>query len=334
MTTAELIKVDHAAVQTIDEIVDECGLIRSAQEQGVMAGIRMASGIGKLRSMLNEEMMNEVMALQGSSLGFVTDKDRDRNKDGSFGYPVEIVKDCFIEALLRGARPIGNEFNIIASRCYLTKNYFQRTLANFPGLTDLVIEFGVPADARGNSLVPVKAVWKFNGKPMSINCDIVSDDEGRVIADNRIPVRVNNGMIVDAVLGKADRKIRARIMERLTNTTFSDGDAADVIDVVMAEPAGGSLKERMRSTAPSSSEANRPQQRKQQPVSLCPLPNEDVKDYYARIKKLIETASSHEELGAIASEVDGALDSGFMNAMRHKDLSGRIQVRAAEVVSE
>jgi hypothetical protein len=70
---------------------------------------RMAAGIRALRAALTPEIMQDIMALQGSSLGFRTDKD----KEG--GYPVEVVKECMIEAVLKGARVINNETNIIAS---------------------------------------------------------------------------------------------------------------------------------------------------------------------------------------------------------------------------
>lgn len=334
MTTAELIQVDTDKVHTIDEIVDECGIIKSSLERGVMAGLRMAAGIVKLRAMLSDEMMTEIMALQGTALGFLTDKDRERNKDGVYGYPVEIVKDCVIEALLRGARVVGNEFNIIAGRCYLTKNYFKRVLSELPGLTDLVIEFGVPVESRGNSLVPAKATWKYNGKAMSMVCDVLHNAEGQIISDGRIPVRVNNGSIVDAVLGKAERKMRARIMERITNTTFSDGDASDIYDVIgeQEKPSSSSLKEKIRLTAPTSNlsqETAAPRN-----VDYNPLQNEDAKSYHQRLVKEIDMANSQEELGAIQKAVNEAEESKFLNTLRAGDLNKRIDARFDQLTAK
>jgi hypothetical protein len=183
----------------------------------------LAKGMRDLREAMSEKLVKYVfMPMQGTKLGFRTDKD----KDG--GYPWDIVRDCAMEAMLRGLRPIGNEFNIIGGNCYTTLEGFDRKLAEFPGLTDLELTPGVPVLKDGGALVPYEASWKVNGKPDSLECTQTTSTDG-VITDRRIPVRVNSGQIVDAILGKAKRKMLARIYERISGIKTPDGDVIDTV---------------------------------------------------------------------------------------------------------
>lgn len=350
MTTDTLIKVNTESISRIDEIVGECGLIQSAQEQGVMAAFRMAAGVGALKRLITDEMMSSIMELQGTPLGFKTDK------DSSGGYQLPVVKDCLIEALLRGARPIGNEFNIISGRAYLTKEYFTRQLAELPGLNNLVIEFGVPSIAGDKgALVPVKATWVYRGRRDSLVCDLERDESGKIVSDSRIPIRVNNGMGTDAILGKADRKIRARVMSRITNTTWSDADVSDVIETT-AEPvaANGSLKDRLKSSThqrTSTPEVNGmpaadigedgakepnsgpPSPPREQSRSFSPLPGEDPKGYHQRLVKEIELALDEETLGAIQAAVNEAEQSKSLTPLRANDLNKKIDARFDKIAA-
>jgi hypothetical protein len=155
------------------------------------------------------------MPLQGSKLGFVTDK------DAGGGYPAEVVREVIIEALLRGFRPVGNEFNIIAGQFYGAKNGFERIVREWPGLTNLRIDLGVPhLVAEKGALVPCEARWRLDGRDMKVECRPAAGDG----FDTRIPVKVNGGMGPDAILGKATRKLYARVYQVLT------GCASDIVD--------------------------------------------------------------------------------------------------------
>lgn len=89
----------------------------------------MATAAGELKKLLNAEYMKPIMELQGNRIGFKTDK------DNNGGYPVETVKNCIIEAVLMGVQPVGNQFNIIAGNCYLTKEGIGYLLKNINGLS-------------------------------------------------------------------------------------------------------------------------------------------------------------------------------------------------------
>lgn len=232
----ELITFNEKQVQVfakIDAVIDECGLVSAGSQGGMLESIRMASGVRLLREYLCEALMAPIMDLQGSALGFRTDKD----KEG--GYDMATVRECAIEAMLRGARVTGNEFNIIASRSYLTKEYFQRIMAEMPGLTDLIISIDLPTlgDGGKTAFMRAEAHWVYRGKPDKLICQVEKDEQGRAIKDSRIAVRVNSGQGVDAIHGKAERKLRARIMSRITMTTWSDGDITDAIDVPLTRLA-------------------------------------------------------------------------------------------------
>jgi hypothetical protein len=183
----------------------------------------MAQGIRSLREALTDSFVQTaLMPLQGTTLGFLTDKD----KDG--GYGLAVVRDCCIEAMLRGFNVVGNEFNIIAGRFYGAKSGFERKVAEFPGLASLVMQPGVPhiAGDKG-ALVPYSATWILNGKRMNIDCQLTK--EGDLTLDQRIPVKVNAGMGADAIIGKATRKLLHRIYQRLNGSTLglSDGEVGE-----------------------------------------------------------------------------------------------------------
>lgn len=200
-------------VQQMEAVVAEYGVDKLTAKPGEMFApmLCMAEGMVRLRELLNEDVMKAVMVLQGSQLGFLTDKD----KDG--GYGLKEVKDAWIEATLMGARPIGNEFNIISRKAYLTLNNFKRKVRELPGLTDLDISLGLKAEAMkpGTIDVPYRAKWKLDGKPMQI--------------EGTFPVRVNQGMGADAVLGKTNRKVLNLIWQKVTGSdhTLPEGDVMD-----------------------------------------------------------------------------------------------------------
>ena len=221
-TSLVTIRADLNALATIEGIVGECGLDVLRDENQLVRTMKLAAGIGVLRKLITNEMMQDVMMLQGTSLGFRTDK------DSAGGYPVNVVKDCMIETVLKGGNMVGNEMNIISARGYFTKEFYTRKLREFPGLTDLVLSPSVPVLRDTKAYVSYSATWKLNGRADRLD-RIVRKVDG-VDVDSRIPVKVNSGMGDDAILGKAERKMRKAIYDYLTGSETSDGDVSDVSD--------------------------------------------------------------------------------------------------------
>jgi hypothetical protein len=218
----QMVKLDDASRAAHQQLIQ-------AEQQGndMAKGLIMARSLKVLRQLLTPALMADVMELQGNKLGFKTDRDSDG------GYPVEVVRDVMVQGLLRGVRPVHNEINIIAGQLYITREGFERMLRQFPGLSNLQIEIGVPAMAGEGALVPARASWRLNGVQDILVCEKGSE------ADYRIPIRVNKGMGADAIQGKARSKLYRRIYERLTGTELLSVDDAEPITVDgSAQPAG------------------------------------------------------------------------------------------------
>lgn len=169
-----------------------------------------ADALGQLRNALDDKAMKPFMNLMGSKLGFVTDK------DDKGGYPIKVVRDCLIEAVLRGVEPCGNHFNIIAGNSYITKEGFKYLLDNVNGLTWMITnELPRINSDKGSAAIVMIVKWKMNN----------GDWEEQKLD---IAVRVNKFMGTDAVIGKAERKSRAWLYNNFTDEEIGDGDAEDV----------------------------------------------------------------------------------------------------------
>lgn len=212
MSTALMVlAANPEQIEELDGIVKECNLSTMTAEQAFQSAFQMAAGVQKLRDTITPAMMKSIMALQGTALGFRTDKDRDG------GYPVDVVKDCLIEATIRGFRLIGNEVNIISGRMYGTKEGFARLVREFEGMTDLRLVPAIPRMRDGGALVSYKATWRLDGVPQTL--------------EREFAVRVNTGMGADAIIGKATRKMLAAIYGQLTGSEHAlpEGEVGDEV---------------------------------------------------------------------------------------------------------
>lgn len=218
--TALTIPIADDKLRELDATVREASLATIASYGNFEAALTMATGIEAIERLLTDEAMRPIMRLQNTAIGFRTDRDPAQGKNA---YGVEVVRRCLIEAVLRGVRPVGNEFNIISDSCYLTKNGLARLVGEWPGLSDLVLTPSVPRLAGSSgALVDFAATWRIDGEPVSMIRK----------GDTAIAVRVNKGMGTDAIIGKATRKTLAAIYGRLTGTdnAVPEGEAFDTIE--------------------------------------------------------------------------------------------------------
>lgn len=180
----------------------------------------VANAINELKSLLSPEYMKPIMELQGNKLGFKTDKD----KDG--GYSETIVKNCLIEAVLFGLQPCGNQFNIIAGNMYATKEGVGFLLSKIEGLSyDIVAE--LPRVKEQSSAIVMKITWTLQGFTQTKSIDI--------------PIKVNNFMGTDAIIGKATRKARKWLYDTITGSEVPEGDVIDVDGVVVRTRVSSAL---------------------------------------------------------------------------------------------
>ena len=209
------------------------GAMEQFREAGsFMAELSVALAVSDLREALTDEMMKPVVALMNTDLGFRTDRDpklspKDRDGNAMTPYSVEVVRECFIESKLRGFHACGNEWNIIQGRFYACKNGLKRKCEQWPMVTDLKIDLGLPRSAGDKgAIVPGKARWKKDG---------VAD-----LIEAEIPVRVNGGMGADAILGKAQRKLYKLVHDRLAGIVTEDGEAGE--DPAAASTGAGATR--------------------------------------------------------------------------------------------
>lgn len=177
-----------------------------------------ANAVAFLRENMTEEFMKPIMALQGTKIGFLTDKDK-KKVDGRYvkgdGYDISIVKDVCIEALMNGLELNGNLFNIIADRFYITREGFEYLLNKTPGL-DYDFDCTIPVQSSDNKSAEVNVTihWEIDGNKKS----------------KSLPLRIKSDQWAgaDSIVGKAKRKAGCWLVNKLKGTNFADGDASEV----------------------------------------------------------------------------------------------------------
>jgi hypothetical protein len=217
---------DQEAIEKISNDVEntikECGVLAIRSMPKFKQALQLATGYRALRKLIDDNFVTwALMPLRGTRLGFLTDMDKEPAEKQ---YSIQVIKDCSIEALIRGFYLTGNEFNIIAGSFYGAKNGYERLVFEFPGVRNVILQPGVPQAAGDKTaLVPYTATWFQDGEVQRIECLQTKD------VDFRIPVRVNSGMGADGVIGKAERKMYFRIYKRLYGSTFgaTDGEVGD-----------------------------------------------------------------------------------------------------------
>jgi len=214
--TTELAKKEtvETAISRIDSI---CSEVPALNAKGFKDALNVARYMGELKALLTPEVMKDIMALQNSPVGFVTDR-------STGGYDVDTVKDCVIWAIMNGLPVVGNCFNIIAGKGYAAKNGMQKKLKDIDGLSFSVLP-GIPKMAgESGAIVKMECAWEYEGKKRKVTYEI--------------PVRVNKGMGCDAIIGKAKRKVYAQMYEEVTGNFVADGEADDnavVIDTTASK---------------------------------------------------------------------------------------------------
>jgi cell division septation protein DedD len=237
--------VNPEKVQQMDVVYREFAMAMANDDNPFTNTFLTAQAIQTLEEAITPAMMKCIMRLQNSQLGFKTD-----NKSG---YPEVVVKRCVIAAALRGVTPVGNQFNIISGNAYITKEGFGFLVKKIHGLTDFKISFSIPEMEKSGAVVHFKSVWQMNGLKDSMEGDI--------------PIRINSGMGADAVLGKAERKAKCRIYNRITGSELTDGDAGDDVDMArnvtaevesLYQPAPDARAEQLRMALQAAKDAGVP----------------------------------------------------------------------------
>lgn len=207
-TENKQLTVPKEVIKSLDSSV--IAIVGAKNIEGFEKAFMVSDAIGKLKEVLTPQYMKPIMNLQGNALGFKTDKDK------TGGYDEATVKNCLIEAVLIGIQPVGNQFNIIAGNMYPTKQGFKYLLDGIKGL-EYTVTKQLPRIKQDNSgaAVVCDIEWSING----------GEKQTKSID---FPIKMNQYMGADGVLGKADRKAFAWLYNKINGTEIPDGDVQDV----------------------------------------------------------------------------------------------------------
>ena len=195
--------------------------IAEAEGNDMLKALTLAKATQMVRDMLTP-LMGDIMHLVGSPLGIKTDRD---NQPENGRYGVEVIRDAVLGSLLRGARVVGNEINVIGGNGYLTKEYWERQFREAPGVSHVQPPtLGIPRETklgeRVYASVQCRLDWQLNGK----------NDHLELTNDKSILVAWNRGMGVDALHGKAKKRLYQMAYARVTGQQIEYDDDSTTVE--------------------------------------------------------------------------------------------------------
>lgn len=206
------------------EIDNQISTVLASHANGFQKAFVVSSAIQVLKEKLTIEYMQPIMALQGSNLGFRTDKDIDNvSKQKGTGYPIEVVKDCVIDAVFLGLEVTGNQFNIIGGNMYPTREGFGALLDK---MTNLKKNFTY-------TKIVQPAGEKVANVTVQIDWQLGTETVRKQVID--FPIKSNAYTSYDALIGKAERKAKRWLYNTIKGTDISDGDVSDIPHVEVKE---------------------------------------------------------------------------------------------------
>lgn len=226
--------------------------------------IVMAMAIKDLREALTPEAMAAVKELAGTSLGFLTDRTPDKQ------YSIDVIRECVVEAMIRGVGVVGNQFNIIAGRFYMARNGWEAKLRK-AGCTQIVPTVGKPEDTREGKpnergfakytgVFGAQATCIKNGQRFAVSACLSDGVDGRIEASAF-------GKDLSDCLPGMKGKVEARILKKLYCLACDAIEADDEIQdsvIVIEEPAKQIEQPKPEGKPP----ADEPSQEKQHEGSL------------------------------------------------------------------
>ena len=185
---------------------------------------RVHMQIAKAMHALNDLVDNNVLAmlrqLEGDADGFLADK----------AYDDQTLKRVYVQASIRGLAPMGNEWNIIGGKLYVTQNGWQRLIDELGTVSELVTTPG-DVEVKGEvAKVEFAANWLYEGEYYTRKW-VKSEN-----FDGRISVRHNRGATVDAAIGKALARVLRAIHREATGVNTGEQDDIPATPANMSEP--------------------------------------------------------------------------------------------------
>lgn len=212
----ELSTIPQHQLAVAETINTQVMAVLASKSQDFNNAFAMANAITTIRGALTPEIMQPILSLAGSKLGFRTDRDKPSKGQMPQPYPLETVKDCLIDAVLLGLNPTGNQFNIIASNMYVTKEGFTFLLKKVKGLKYSIVYPNVNFSNDKQTAVVVCNITYRVG------------EEKEVKQTLEFTVKAGNYATSDSCIGKAERKAKCWLYNHIEGTDLTDGDAQDV----------------------------------------------------------------------------------------------------------
>ena len=200
----QLVTVDTSE---ITEIMEVYAPEKIAQLSPIDKAIAIASGTTALANQMKSDTMVRLLkSLAGNSLGFFQDKQYDK----------DVYVNCATQALLTGHRLTGYEWGIISGRLYSAKAFFERALAEIPGLIVKPVQHSETVFSKDmkQAVLTSSIEFEFNGKSDSIS--------------KRFTVKAGNYASIEQIEGKAERKILCALYKYVTGNNLVDADFDEV----------------------------------------------------------------------------------------------------------
>lgn len=193
-STENVRKLDALARTSLAEI-SAAEVAGDSLAKGLIAG----TALSQMRGLLTDAVLATLMPLVGTPLGIRTDRDHDQR-----GYDSSVVRDVVLAGLMRGARVVGNEMNIIGGNLYLTKEYWERRFRELPGMESVrPPRCGIPKPVtisdKVYAMTQARVEYRYRGKVGKIEC----------AGDDAIIVVWNKGQGIDAIHGKVKKRLYA-----------------------------------------------------------------------------------------------------------------------------
>lgn len=184
-------------------------------KNNAVAMFSCASAIGQLRKALTDEVMTEiVLPLVDTKAGFLTDRRPTAKNPHPQPYSLQVLRNCVIDAILKGLALHGNQINIISGQVYITKEGYAALLKKLG--VKYIIDAGAPIVNGETVTFSVSVNAKYQGEAISYKTSFMS--------------KVTQYASFDLLAGKAT----ARAIKSLY-TYVSGIDAGEVADVT-SEP--------------------------------------------------------------------------------------------------
>ena len=220
----------------LDDRLKKCRGMMELSTSTLERAVLMAQGM-KVAKQYVTENITTLAPLADSELGFLTD--RTNSKKGAYG-PQELVAPI-VTALMKGVPLVGNCFNVMSGRCYVTTQGYDYLFANRDGCDvpnvkignveitteprwDKDKDRGIPGTARVAAIGEVRA----NGKLYRVT--FLETDE----LDERIAVKYNANMAEDAIVGKARARVLKALWRLVSNAVLDDPEEPEEATIIDA----------------------------------------------------------------------------------------------------